>query len=1097
MDTLTVIGIIAAIVGIIAGIVQVLDYLQKRREKPDEPRPQPRSEFIGRETEKAGGRIKIYISSTYSDLVEYRQRVYDVLRKMRYDVMAMEDYVAADKRPLDKCLADVASCDLYIGIFAWGYGYIPPGQPPGQEQSITELEYRQAGQSGLERLIFLLDEDAPWPRQYMDEVTGEGERGQKIKALRQELMAAHLVQFFKSPEELAEQVAASVAEWAQAQLDTRMDALRTRRDQADRERRQMHERQRVVNLRPLDVAHFKDRLREIQALCDHLADASVRLVSVVGRGGMGKTALVSKVLADLERRVVVETSEVSETSEVLQGIDGILYLSARSTGLGLERIYADVGRMLDEPTARKLAARWAEGDAPLAAKVEYLLEAMRDGLYLILLDNLEEELTEEGVIAEEGLRLFVERCLTMPGGARLVVTSREEVRLTAAALRGARSIPLREGLPEDEAVALLRDLDPQGRLGLRDASEDDLCRAARLTQGIPRALEILAGILHEDPTASLPKLLADEAAFGAEVVERLVAAGYRRLGDDERRVMEALAVFDRPMDETATAYLLHPWFPGLDVRVGLRRLVSGYFVSVNRVTSEYSLHPLDRDYAYCQILGPRDEDEGPEAYNQRNVELRAADFYAGLRKPESKWKSIEDLEPQLAEFEHRVRAGDYDEACRVLDQIDSDYLSLWGHHARLVKMREKLLGRLADPDLRATNLGRLGKVCGNLGQVERAIKLYEKALAIVREIGDRWSEGIWLGCLGDDYRALGQVEKAIKLFEEALTIAREIGNRREEGIQLGRLGRTYRYLGQIEWAINFYEQGLAIAREIGNRREEGGQLGFLGSAYRDLGQVERATDYFEQALAISLEVGGRQGEGLWRGHLGRTYRDLGQVERAIKLYEEALDIALETGNRWGKGANLANLGRAYHTLGQVEQAIKFYEESLTIFREIGTRSGESYQLVGLGKALLAIGKLSEARRRCTEALALDVPETGYQAALALGIVLLHQRDEAARETFADAAARCQALLDKTVDLYAPRYALAAALVGSAVCDPRWAEEDERPGLLAPALEEYRRALENCAAPGVVRDALHDLEIIRAADVEGLEPAFELLESARP
>jgi hypothetical protein len=88
------------------------------------------------------------------------------------------------------------------------------------------------------------------------------------------------------------------------------------------------------------------------------------------------------------------------------------------------------------------------------------------------------------------------------------------------------------------------------------------------------------------------------------------------------------------------------------------------------------------------------------------------------------------------------------------------------------------------------------------------------------------------------------------------------------------------------------------------------------------------------------------------------------------------------------------------------------------------------------------------------------------------------------------------MLDKTASLYKARYALAAALVGCAVCDPRWAEEGERAGLLAPALAEYQRALENCAAPGVVRDALHDLETIRAAGVEGLEPAFELLESAR-
>jgi tetratricopeptide (TPR) repeat protein len=996
---------------------------------------------------------QIYVSSTYSDLVEHRQQVYDVLRKMRYDVMAMEDYVATDKRPLDKCLADVASCDLYIGIFAWRYGYVPPGQ----ERSITELEYRQAGHSSLERLIFLLDEDAPWPRSKMEKGAG----GEKIEALRAELAREHTVQFFKSPEELAGQVATSVAKWAQAQLDARMGRLRARRDQADRERREMRERQRVVNLRPLDVAHFKDRLREIQALCDHLADASVRLVSVVGRGGMGKTALVSRVLADLERGVLPVPGEERELP-----IDGILYLSARSTGLGLERIYADVGRMLGEPVASRLATRWADKDTPLVAKIEYLLETMRDGLYLILLDNLEDHLTEEGAITEEGLRLFVERCLTQPDGVRLVVTSREEVRLAAAALRGARCIPLREGLPEDEAVALLRDLDPQGTLGLRDAPEEDLRRAARLTRGIPRALEILAGILHEDPTASLPRLLAEDSLFGEQVMEQLVVAGYRRLGEDERRIMEALAVFDRPLDETAIAYLLHPWFPGLDVCVCLRRLIRGYFVSANRITGECSLHPLDRDYAYRQIpdeieteieRGEGREERGEE-YTQRNLELRAADFYASIRKHEGEWKTIDDLAPQLAEFEHRVRAGDHDGACRVLEPIDYDCLIMWGHYARLVKMRKKLLGRLTDPDLQMTNLGNLGRAYRNLGQAEEAIKLYEKALTTALKMGNRLNESIWLGNLGNAYRDLGKVEQAVKFHEQALVIAREIKDaRRWEAIWLGHLGNADHVRGQAERAVELYGEALAINREIGYHREEAACLGNLGIAYRALGQVNQAIEFFKQALSIAREIGYRRNEVVWLNNLGNAYCTVGQIERAIELYEEALAIA----------------------------------------REIGYRMGESYQLLGLGKALLATGKLAEGRRYCTKSLALDVPETSYQAALALGIVLLHQRDAAAGETFADAAARCQAMLDKTASLYEARYALAAALVGDAVCDPRWAEEDERAGLLAPALEEYRRALENCAAPGVVQDALRDLGMIRAAGVEGLEPAFELLESAKP
>ena len=67
--------------------------------------------------------LKIYLSSTFEDLKDYRRRVYEQLRTLRHDVIAMEDYVAADERPLDKCLRDVRDSDVYIGLFAWRYGY--------------------------------------------------------------------------------------------------------------------------------------------------------------------------------------------------------------------------------------------------------------------------------------------------------------------------------------------------------------------------------------------------------------------------------------------------------------------------------------------------------------------------------------------------------------------------------------------------------------------------------------------------------------------------------------------------------------------------------------------------------------------------------------------------------------------------------------------------------------------------------------------------------------------------------------------------------------------------------------------------------------
>ena len=152
---------------------------------------------------------RIYVSSTFGDLKEYRKAVYDTLRKLRHDVIAMEDYVASDDWPKDKCLSDVEACDVYVGIFAWRYGFIPAEQNPNR-CSITEIEYRKAVEAGKPRLIFLLDNEAAWPVSRIDAITGDGEKGQRIAQLRTELGAERLVSFFKTPDELARLVSIAV-----------------------------------------------------------------------------------------------------------------------------------------------------------------------------------------------------------------------------------------------------------------------------------------------------------------------------------------------------------------------------------------------------------------------------------------------------------------------------------------------------------------------------------------------------------------------------------------------------------------------------------------------------------------------------------------------------------------------------------------------------------------------------------------------------------------------------------------------------------------------------------------------------------------------
>jgi energy-coupling factor transporter ATP-binding protein EcfA2 len=169
----------------------------------------PRLARLRRDLQGGAAVARIYVSSTYSDLQEHRAKVYRVLRQLGHDVVAMEDYVAADERPVDRCLADVAECDLYLGIFAHRYGNIPERDNPDR-RSVTELEYRHAEALAIPRLAFLLDVAAAWPPGGMDAFTGEGDRGARIHAFREELGRDRLTSFFSTPDELAQKVSVAV-----------------------------------------------------------------------------------------------------------------------------------------------------------------------------------------------------------------------------------------------------------------------------------------------------------------------------------------------------------------------------------------------------------------------------------------------------------------------------------------------------------------------------------------------------------------------------------------------------------------------------------------------------------------------------------------------------------------------------------------------------------------------------------------------------------------------------------------------------------------------------------------------------------------------
>ncbi|QIR40031.1 tetratricopeptide repeat protein [Tolypothrix sp. PCC 7910] len=301
------------------------------------------------------------------------------------------------------------------------------------------------------------------------------------------------------------------------------------------------------------------------------------------------------------------------------------------------------------------------------------------------------------------------------------------------------------------------------------------------------------------------------------------------------------------------------------------------------------------------------------------------------------------------------------EADRLFEQGNEQYQTSQ-FEAALKSWQQALIiyRQIKDRKGEGQSLGNLGIAYFNLGDYTKAIDYQQQRLEIARAIKDRQGEGHSLGNLGNAYNALGEYTKAIDYYQQSLAIAREIKDRQGEGAALGNLGNAYDALGDYTKAIDYQQQRLEIARAIKDRKGEGQSLGNLGNAYYVLGDYSKAINYYSKRLAIALEIKDRKGEGNALGNLGNAYNALGEYTKAIDYHSKRLAIALEIKDRHGQGQSLGNLGNAYYALGDYTKAIDYHSKRLAIALEIKDRLGEGNALGNLGNAYHALGDYTKA-----------------------------------------------------------------------------------------------------------------------------------------
>ncbi len=837
-------------------------------------------------------------------------------------------------------------------------------------------------------------------------------------------------------------------------------------------------RSKFINPPPgIAPTYFQDRHVETGLIGDFLKNDAQRLLTVVGRGGIGKTAMVCRLLKALER------GQLPDDGDPLN-VDGIVYLSAAgSRRINVPHLYADLGKLLPEEVAGRLETLYKDPQAGTEAKLQALLAEFPQGRTVLLLDNFEDVIDPETRnLHDAELDEALAALLRLPPHAvKVIITTRiAPHNLALLNPQWQARLDLDDGLESPYAENILRQMDVDGKVGLRDAPAEILAEARERTRGYPRALEALFAILSADRDTTLPDLLRDTVRLLPEhVIDALVGEAFSRLDPAAQQVMQVLAIYGRPVTPAAVDFLLQPYRPGVNSAPVLGRLVNMQFV--RKEEGRYYLHPADRAYACGRVPMGEESDRYPAdspPFTQFALLHRGAAYFKQARKPRQEWKTLDDLAPQLAEFDLRCAGQEYNLAAEVLLEIDFNYLLLWGYYRLVTELHERLQGQLGDLRLKMDSVGNLGTVYRNIGRYQQAITCYEQALAIAREVGDRPNEGVWLGNLGNCYADLGQTARAIDYYKEALAIAREVGNRLNEGTCLGNLGSGYSELGQTTRAIDYFEQDLAIAREVGDRSGEGITLGNLGTSYSNLGQTTRAIDYYEQALAIAHKVGDRPAEGTWLGNLGIYYSNLGQTTRAIDYHKQALIIAREVEDWPGEGRHLGNLAEILINEGRYAEAIHHAQESVKIGDKISNSELGSYNNGYLALAHLYSGDFHTARAAAETARRYDEPLNNHYILALLGLIALRQGDRAAaQEAFTAAVAQADAMLGHSAQNYNALDSKALALCGLALC--------EGSQHLPAAMEAYRAAQAINQDAGVVGRVVRLFEALAVVDREGV------------
>jgi predicted ATPase/DNA-binding SARP family transcriptional activator len=715
------------------------------------------------------------------------------------------------------------------------------------------------------------------------------------------------------------------------------------------------------------------RKREVATLHQMLHRNEVRLLTLTGPGGTGKTRLALQVAADL-------------LEEFVDGVFFVDLAPIRDPGLAAPTV------------AQTLGVRETGGES----LVERLKSYLRDKQLLLVLDNFEQVLEAAPTVAAllgAAPRLKV----LVTSRAVLRVRGEQEFAVPPLALPDPRQLPPVEALSQYAALELFiqRAVSARPEFTVTNANVPAVAEICHRLDGLPLAIELAAarmrlftpqGLLSR--LGSRLKLLTGgprDLPARQQTLRDTIAWSYDLLTEAERMLFRRLSVFvggctleAAEAVSNAAGDLQIPVLDGvaslLDQSL-LRQVESEGYTAGWGGEPRFVMLETIREFGLEQLEQNGEAEAIQRQHARYFVQLAEEAHPGGLTPSGKEW--LDRVGPEHDNLRAALLWSHQEPTARETEQrlvvaLDAFWLDR-GYWREKEQWLEGALARggpeergLADAGPRSFSSSEAGVQAPLSGEMDReqlatwgrlllAAGRYEESIAIWRQLGDKY----WYACA----LSLWGNHRSVAPCEEAVSLLREFGNRSELVIALYFLGNAALAEGDYAQARSHYEESLALARELDDLPTLARPIWGLGQLARELGDYEAARAYYEETVALRREQDD--------AHLPHCLNDLGEVAsgqgdlaEAAQAFEEALAIGRDRGLPDVLTPALVGLGRvAWHRV-ELELARARGEEGLMIAEKEGDRQGIARALLLLGRAAQAQGDSETAQLLLRRSLSL-------------------------------------------------------------------------------------------------------------------------------